>query len=319
MSMKIHLPNSAFLGNIDPFLKGFDPSSPQTLEITANEHWLSLHPLVLAMTAALGVAVDPQRITFATPSARSAHYLVRMGLFKLLNLPCKIRIQEHAPEGRFIPLTPIHTSDELTRFMTEMIPLLHQEHEQAKTISHIISKLVRNVIEHAQSARGAMVCAQYYRKTNRIAIGIADTGVGLKATINRAHHADTDLEAIRLALWPGITGTTRRPGGTEQNAGAGLFIIRSIADVNQDFFVMYSGNGFYKLLKKRAPKLSVKADPFAERHTKNGEVPYWQGTAVGVDISLDHTREFSVLLRAIGKVYSSLKKNNRPRRKPRFL
>jgi len=242
-----------------------------------------------------------------------------MGLFKILNLPCEISIQAHASEGRFIPLTQIHTSDELTKFITEMIPLLHKEPEQAKTIGHIISELVRNVIEHAQSTQGAILCAQYYRKTNRIAIGIADTGVGLKATINRSHNADTDLDAIRLALWPGITGTTRRPGGTEQNAGAGLFIIKSIADVNQDFFVICSGKGFYKLLKKRAPKLSLKADPFADRHTKGGGLPYWKGTVVGVDISLDNTKEFSVLLSAIGKAYSSLKKKNGHRRKPRFL
>ncbi|MDP3722564.1 MAG: ATP-binding protein [Candidatus Omnitrophota bacterium] len=317
--MKIHLPNSAFLGNVDPFLKGFDPSFPHALEITTNESWLSLHPLVLSMTAALGLTVDPKQITFAKPSAKSAHYLVRMGLFGILNIPCEISIQEHAPEGRFIPLTQIHTPNELTKFIAEMIPLLHQEPEQAKTISHIISELVRNVIEHAQSTKGAIVCAQYYRKTNRIAIGIADTGVGLKASINRSHAADTDLDAIRLALWPGITGTTRRPGGTGQNAGAGLFIIKSIADVNQDFFVMYSGGGFYKLLKKRAPKLSLKADPFADRHTKDGRLPYWKGTVVGVDISLDNTKEFSVLLSAIRKAYSGLKKRNGYRRKPRFL
>jgi anti-sigma regulatory factor (Ser/Thr protein kinase) len=317
--MKIHLPNSAFLGNIDPFFRGFDPSSPQALEITANERWLSLHPLVLSMTAALGLTVDSNRITFAKPSAKSAHYLVRMGLFTLLHIPCEISIREHAPEGRFIPLTQIHTSSELTRFITEMIPLLHQEPEQAKTIGHIVSELVRNVIEHAHTARGAIVCAQYYKKTNRIAIGIADTGVGLKASINRSHSADTDLDAIRLALWPGITGTTRRPGGTEQNAGAGLFIIKSIADVNQDFFVIYSGGGYYKLLKKRMPTLRLKADPFDDRHTKDGGLPYWKGTVVGVDISLDNTKEFSVLLGAIRKAYAGLKKKNGHRRIPRFL
>ena len=317
--MKIHLPNSAFLGNIDPFLRGFDPSSPNTLEITANENWLSIHPFVLSMTAALGLTIDPKQITFAKPSAKSAHYLVRMGLFKMLNVPCDISIQEHASEGRFIPLTQIHTSEELSKFITEMIPLLHNEPEQAKTIGHIISELVRNVIEHSESTDGAILCAQYYKKTNRIGIGIADTGIGLKATINHSHKADTDLEAIKLALWPGITGTTRRPGGTGQNAGAGLFIIKAIADVNQDFFVIYSGQGFYKLRKKHTPKLSLKANPFEDRHTKDGGLPCWKGTVVGVDITLDQTREFSVLLSAIRKAYSELKKKNGHRSKPRFL
>lgn len=35
--MKIHLPNSAFLGNIDPFLRGFNTANPDKLEISANK------------------------------------------------------------------------------------------------------------------------------------------------------------------------------------------------------------------------------------------------------------------------------------------
>ena len=53
--MKINLPNSAFLGNIDPFLKSFDSSDPGSLEITANRKWISIHPMVLSMIAALGL------------------------------------------------------------------------------------------------------------------------------------------------------------------------------------------------------------------------------------------------------------------------
>ena len=57
--MKIHIPNSAFLGNIDPFFRNFEPSHPDTLEITANEKWISVHPAVLSMIAALGVSLKP--------------------------------------------------------------------------------------------------------------------------------------------------------------------------------------------------------------------------------------------------------------------
>jgi anti-sigma regulatory factor (Ser/Thr protein kinase) len=317
--MEIHLPNSAFLGNIDPFIEGFDPSSPDTLRITSNENWVSVHPLVLSMTAALGLTLDPSKIDFEKPLAKSAHYLVRMGLYKILNLPCDITFQAHAPEGRFIPLTQIRTSDEQTKFITEMIPLLHTEPEQAMTIGHIMSELLRNVIEHSESPNGAIICAQYYPKSNTVRIGIADTGVGLRATINKSHKADTDLEAIKLALWPGITGTTPRWGGTDQNAGAGLFIIKAIADVNRDYFVIYSGGGFYKLLKKRNGRLSLKANPFDDRHSKSGEFPSWKGTAVGVDITLDQTKEFEVLLAEIRKAYTGLKKRNGHRKRPRFL
>ena len=277
--MKIHLPNSAFLGNVDPFLRGFDPSIPDSLEITANQKWISVHPVVLSMIAALGKPIKPRRIQFKRLEAKSRHYLLRMGLFKILNVPSDISIVEHEPSGRFIPITQIRTSDELTRFITEMIPLLHLEPEQAKTIGYIVSELVRNVIEHANSRDGAFLCAQYYMKSNTIRIGIADNGVGIKTTINQSYSVKTDLEAIQLALWPGITGTTRREGGTEQNAGAGLFFIKSIAGVNRDFFILYSGNAFYKLLRRpSASRLRLRADPFKERHSTDDKLPCWHGT-----------------------------------------
>ncbi len=320
--MKIHLPNSAFLGNIDPFLRGFDPSAPDFLEITANNKWISVHPVVLSMIAALGLTVQSGDIRCEKFEARSKHYLVRMGLFKILKVVSGIRIVEHEAAGRFIPLTQIRTSDELTKFITEMIPLLHLEPEQAKTIGYIVSELARNVIEHAEAENGALLCAQYYKKSNSIRVGIADTGVGIKATINRSYSAETDLEAIRLALRPGITGATRREGGTEQNAGAGLFFIKSIASVNRDFFMIYSGKGFYKLLKKLpARKPRLQADPFEDRHSKGDDFPFWRGTLVGVDITLDQTEEFSLLLDAIRKTYSAAVRERRAARyrKPRFI
>jgi anti-sigma regulatory factor (Ser/Thr protein kinase) len=321
--VKLHLPNSAFLGNIDSFLRNFDNSNPDILEITANKKWISVHPVVLSLVTALGLTLKEENIECERFAAASKHYLVRMGLLKTLNIASDISIKEHEAAGRFIPITQIRTSDELTRFITEMIPILHLGVEQAKTIGYIVSELVRNVIEHAQAPNGAIICAQYYKKSNAIRIGIADTGVGIKATITQSHPARTDLEAIRLALRPGITGTTRREGGTEQNAGAGLFFIKSIATVNRDFFIIYSGNGFYKLLKKPAATatLRLSADPFSDKHSKNETFPSWQGTVVGVDITLAKTREFSYLLDAIRETYSKDVKERKKLRykKPRFI
>ncbi|MFH1428723.1 MAG: ATP-binding protein, partial [Candidatus Margulisiibacteriota bacterium] len=236
--MKIHLPNSAFLGNIDPFLHTFNNSGSDTLDITSNENWISIHPVVLSMVAALGLSVKPSDISFERLEAKSKHYLERMGLFKILNIESNIVITEHEPAGRFIPLVNIKTSDELAMFITDMIPLLHLEPHQTEPIKYIVSELVRNVFEHSQSENGAILCAQFYKKSNTIRIGIADTGVGIKKTINMSHPAASDTEAIQLALTPGITGTTKKEGGTEFNAGAGLFFIKSIAKVNRDFFMI---------------------------------------------------------------------------------
>ncbi len=318
--MKIHIPNSAFLGNIDPFFRIFDPLDPSLLEITANEKWISVHPIVLSMIAALGVSRKPE-IRCEKLEAKSRHYLVRMGLFKMLDIEPEITLIEHEPAGRFIPLTQIRTSSDLTQFITEMIPLLHLKQDQAQTIGYVVSELVRNVIEHADSENGAVLCAQYYKKSNTIRIGIADTGVGIKSAISQSYSPKTHLEAVKLALWPGITGTTRREGGSEQNAGAGLFFIKSIAWVNRDFFVIYSGDTMYKLLRRPpTSRLRLNADPFKDRHSVDEQLPFWRGTMVGIDINLEQTEEFSILLDAIRKVYTAAVRERRKARyrRPKF-
>ncbi len=313
--MKIHLPNSAFLGNIDPFLRAVDTSKPGRLEISANKKWISVHPVALTMTAALGLTIKKSNIVCEKFEATSKHYFERMNLFKFLGIKSDIKITEHEPAGRFIPLTQITTSDELTKVLTEIVPCLHLEPKHAEPIRYIVSELVRNVLEHARSEHGAILAAQYYKKSNTIRIGIADTGLGIKETINQAYDAKTHLEAIRLALMPGITGTTRREGGTELNAGAGLFFIRSIAKVNRNFFMIYSGNAVYKLLKGRSKKrLDLSADPFSDKHSKGEDFPFWKGTVVGIDLSLDTTKEFSVLLELIRRTYIKTVKERKKER-----
>lgn len=320
--MQIHIPNSAFLGNIDPFLRSFDTNNPEVLEITTHKQWISIHPVVLAMVAALGLNLKPENIKCEHLEARSKHYLKRMGLFDLLGIETGIEIIEHESAGRFIPLTQVTNNFELTKFITEMIPLLHLDPKHVEPIRYIISELTRNVFEHASTKNGAILCAQYYKKSNTIRIGIADSGVGIKKTISASYSVGSDLDAIKLALTPGITGTTRRIGGTDYNAGAGLFFIKSIAKVNRDFFVIYSGNALYKLLKNsKTSKPRLHADPFQDKHSTGSDFPHWQGTVVGVDMNLDTTEEFSSLLDLIRQTYSKSVKARKKEsyKKARFI
>jgi anti-sigma regulatory factor (Ser/Thr protein kinase) len=325
--MKVHLPNSAYLGNIDAFLASLDLSHPESLEITAHKKWISVHPVILAMVAALGQTVPKRNIRCAAFEAKSKHYFERMGLFRFLGIESGIEVTEHESAGRFVPLTQIRDSAESSRFISEMVPLLHLDPVHAEPIRYIVSELVRNVLEHAETPHGAFVAAQYYpthtkRKKPSIRIGIADAGVGIRKTVSRSHKTESDLDAIRLALTPGITGTTPREGGTEQNAGAGLFFIKSIAAVNGDFFALYSGDAFFKLLKQNETKRHIlHADPFDDRHSTKQGLPAWPGTAVGIDMVLDENEKFTTLLEHIRHTYAKAVRERKKERykKPRFI
>jgi anti-sigma regulatory factor (Ser/Thr protein kinase) len=239
--MRIFLSYRDYLRNFENFLRNFDPEDPTTLRIATHDTWVNIHPAVLTMLAALGKTVEPSKIVFDDVTATSGHYLARMGLFEALGKESPYKIDEHEPAGRFIPLTQIRTQAEQTKFITDMIPLLHLEANQVDPIKYAVGELVRNVLEHASAEHGAFVAAQYYPNQNMVRLGISDTGVGIWKTIHKSWPVVTDIDAIKLALTPGITGTTKREGGTEVNAGAGLFFIKSMAMVARDYFVIYSG------------------------------------------------------------------------------
>lgn len=321
--MRLHLPNSAYIGNFDAFLRHLDLDDPTKLEITTHSKWISIHPAVLALAAALGLRVGPENVKIDDVTASSGHYLERMGLFKLLDKKSPFVITEHEAAGRFVPLTIVKTQADQSALISDMIPLLHLAPEQADAIKYVVGELLRNVLEHAVSPIGAVVAAQYYKNSNTVRLGICDIGIGVRKSLGVSWPTASDLDAITLALSPGITGTTRREGGTEFNAGAGLFFIKSMASVSRNYFMLYSGTGLYKLHlrrpTKRLPRLN--ADPTRDRHAGRNDVPQFDGTLVAVDISLDQTEQFQDLLRIIRQTYSEAVKARRKARykKPQFL
>jgi hypothetical protein len=120
----------------------------------------------------------------------------------------------------------------------------------------------------------------------------------------RHHHVPTSKSALRLALQPGITGTTSRIGGTEYNAGSSLFFTKSIAALSRNRFFLYSGDSMFRLMKTRQryePELH--GDPIRDPHSFV-QAPHWQGTVVGIDLNIEQGIEFAELLNQINKARS---------------
>lgn len=322
--MKIHLSNYNYLRNFDVFLRGFDASEPSRLEITTNDKWISVHPAILTLIASLGLKVGSENVRFDEITAKSGHYLETMGLFNMLGKESPFNIESHEPAGKYIRLTQIKTPEQQTNFIHDMIPLLHLRPEQADAIKYTIGELVRNVLEHADSDKGAIVAAQYSQEQGVIRLGICDTGIGIKGSMQSvwSSHSQTDLDAIKWALVPGVSGTTRREGGTAENAGAGLFFVKSISMVTRSYFVVYSGRGVYRLLKRRpdVKAINLNADPDKDRNSQTNDAPLFEGTLIAIDISVATIKQFATLLSIIRNAYfNAIKARKKERYKPVFL
>jgi hypothetical protein len=104
----------------------------------------------------------------------------------------------------------------------------------------------------------------------------------------------SDLKSIQLALRPGITGALPGTYGTPDNAGAGLFITRSIVKGSGGYFFLASGKAAYRLRRANDPaqQTMLMEDPFHERSDRWTFPHPWQGTVVALEIRTDHIADF---------------------------
>lgn len=226
-----------------------------------------------------------------------------MKLFEHLGVDAGRTIVEHEDSGRFLPLTQIISAEDLTHAISSLIPLLHAPPEVADPIKYVFSEIVRNVLEHSRSPIGAFVCAQYYQRSKKISIGVADCGIGILGHMRQHHNVSNSRDAILLALQPGITGTTNRPGGTPYNAGAGLFFTKSISLLSRNYFMVYSGDAIFRLNRtKQRDAVHLHADPLFDPN-RMYTAPFWPGTVVGIDLNIEQNVRFSDLMSQIRSAY----------------
>ncbi|MGA2171929.1 MAG: ATP-binding protein [Sedimentisphaerales bacterium] len=307
---RLYIPNSIALRNFDSIFKhnNFD-FSDKKVEIHFHPTYVAMHPVGLVLYASLGDYFRKNGIeTSATINyeIKSIPYLQRMGLFSTLGYSDPVETKKHEETGRFIPLTRITTSDELATFLKDIDPILHTTPDTSRTVKHVFSELLRNVLEHSQSGHrlGGHVCATYSPKEKKVSIGISDAGRGILEGMVGYKRFTSHKEAILNALKPGISGTTTRLGGTPENAGAGLFFTKCIAQSTRNHFLIYSGDSYFKLrTRPSSEEIHFNANPEDDYATIKDSLPVFHGTVVGIDIHIEDTTAFNKLMQMIGDSY----------------
>ncbi|NEQ48685.1 MAG: ATP-binding protein, partial [Leptolyngbya sp. SIO3F4] len=238
---KLYIPNSIALRNFDTLFKGNDfDFSDGRIEISFHPSYVAMAPVGLAFYAAIGDLIklnNWESEARMNRDIKSIPYLQRMGLFSALGFQDIKDTVKHDETGRFIPLKKIRNSVELSQFIKSIDPILHTNRNNSRAIKHVFSEILRNVIEHSGSQYGGNVCATYNKKRKKISIAISDIGQGIEKSISKYHSVSSEKDAIKLALTPGISGATKRIGGNAENAGAGLFFTKSIAQSTHNHFL----------------------------------------------------------------------------------
>ena len=304
----LYIPNSISLRSFDTiFTKNDFNFSDKEVMISFHPSYVAMHPIGLAFYAALMDYWRENGITRKATidySIKSIPYLQRMGFFSALNYQDPVKTKTFEETGRFIPLTKITTGSELESFIKSIDPILHTTRDNSRAIKHVFSELIRNVLEHSNAKYGANVCATYNKKRKKISIGIADAGKGLYTSLKKHHDIKDSKEALIKALTPGISGSTKRIGGNEQNAGAGLFFTKCIAQSTRNHFLIYSSDAYYKLLITPSDRnILFSPNPSLDKSNLKENLPSFRGTVVGIDIQIDNDKAFNSLIENIGKAY----------------
>lgn len=306
MSNVIAIPNSATVRMAKNFLARTDWSTDTSSKIVRfHPKWCHMQPWVIAALAAWGLAAKRAGVTVQVENPETAGYAWRFGLADYLDVEPGVQVREHEEAGRFVPLRTVRSRDDLGALMAAVVPLLHlaEEPEQARAVHYVLSEMVRNVLEHSDSRDGAVVCAQYYAGTRGggrryVSIGVADTGRGIFKSLSHNYpDLRTDHEAVLHAIRPGITGAVPGVYGTPNNAGAGLFYTRRLAEASDAYFAVGSGTAMFRTsTAEKRPADSNLAFPIAR----------FPGTIVNVEFALEREVAFDDFLDLTGREFTQL-------------
>lgn len=133
-------------------------------------------------------------------------------------------------------------AENLARVLTQ-----NQEQAVRRFVGFAVREIFRNCVEHSRSF-DFWYAGQYWPNSNIVEVAILDEGIGILESLgSNLENAKpiTELESIKLALRPGVTGvpkTKRR--GNYANSGYGLYMARRLCAVGSGSFgIVSNGSG----------------------------------------------------------------------------
>ncbi len=276
-----------FLGNVDW------STGPHDRIVRFHPGFCFMQPWSIAALAAWALDHREQggSIRIENADTSGLGYTWRMGLAEYFGVLTPVGFQEHEEAGRFISLRTIVRRDDLADLLSSLVALLHVIDAAAESVLYAMSEMVRNALEHSFS-RGAVVCAQRYpgsdTREEYVSLGIADTGRGVRASLQGKYYVPSSADAVVKAIEPGVSGALGGMYGSSDNAGAGLFVTRHLSQATHRYFALASGDAMFRnsTAKKPPPdeKLVFPIAPYA-------------GTVVCVEIGLSSRFDYSLILR----------------------
>lgn len=176
-----------------------------------------------------------------------AGYARRMKLWESVGLAAPPQLhREHDASGRFLPIEQLTSRDavyECAQRIAQITKIANLEEEAHTSLDTSMAEIIDNCFSHAeiQGDLHGLACAQYWARGNRAQVAIADMGVGIRTSLEKADTEDVRTRARAsncCALATELHVTSKSSGG---HAGYGLALARQLLQKNGGTLIVYSG------------------------------------------------------------------------------
>jgi anti-sigma regulatory factor (Ser/Thr protein kinase) len=219
-----------------PFLdRAWEPTA-QEVEVWACGPIEHAEPPCLVALAAWAARMRERGVRIRVHDSIKGPYAWQLGLLNVL-------AGKRAGHGlaNYVPPTVVRTKEDKEQLLQGAPHVLGLSAlSQRSTFQHIVSEALRNVVEHARVS-DAFVCGSYFPSSSRVTVSIADLGLGVPGTIRgRLGEELSDMDANRFAVECMVSGAT----STDDNAGLGLYVMRTIAGRTGGLFTLLSRSAY---------------------------------------------------------------------------
>lgn len=197
-------------------------------------------------------------------SSKNVHgYLRHLGFFQFIGMPEGNSVGQASGSMTYLPITkivkPIFDSstqdvqtwyEEImsqTRRFANLLSGTNSYTEENKLYHYALREIVRNVFEHSE-AEECFLCGQRWFD-GRVEVAVIDEGVGISSSLQRSFNIDTEMAALRMAIKPGVSSTTKvsKKENIYDNSGFGLFVLEQLVS---SFGWFCLGSGTAKLVSQ---------------------------------------------------------------------
>lgn len=264
------------------------------------EHWLTQLQILAAEKQCAGPRfVKPFHLATLAHSLRTRQvsqlslpdkvgdYADTMNLWGALGIASPFGPKNRQAAGRYYPiqlLTDPTTIDDMAEALAALFGTVCSNEQTIDAVQTMLRELIGNCYAHADVKDGVygVICAQVWGGGRKAQIAIADTGIGIRTSLEQNPLLLDKLRLVNSCEVATEYGVTSKPG--RGHSGYGLAVARKLLEQNNGVLYVRSGLEGFHLSSGKCRNLNTATE--------------WNGTLLVIEWNLDEKVD-------IGDVYDS--------------